>query len=100
MGTEQSKGLKLSGLIGSNEFNEFIFMLDNLFIGQDYMDPKGEYYKKAAYSFELFKKSKWTIEEFRYVMNRFQFTWAYQNWMPVNFFEIHKRNYGSTEMVM
>ena len=89
-----------NSLIGSQELDELFGILNSLFPEQDLLNPNSKYIKKVALTFKLMQGKQWTKEEFQGTLQEFSEKWDYPNWMPANLFDIKKRLYPDTEMVM
>lgn len=91
---------KSKDLLGLQQKNELLVILDSLFPDQRLLDKNSLYRKKADFTFELMQKQNWTVEEFEKTLLEFSLKWAYNTWMPANILELKKKLFADNEMVI
>ena len=97
---EQQTDIKSKDLLGLQQKNELLAILDSLFPDQRLLDENSLYRKKADFTFELMQKQKWTIVEFEKTLLEFSYKWSYNSWMPANVLEFKKKLFADNEMVI
>ena len=97
---EQQTDIKSKDLLGLQQKNELLAILDSLFPDQRLLDEKSLYRKKADFVYELMQKQKWTIEEFEKTLLEFSMKWVYNTWMPANILEFKRKLFLDNEMVI
>lgn len=73
-------------LLSIEHFEEFLSILDTVF-PEDYSKTEGKAYKKAKYTFNIFIKNGWKLEQFQHTMKDFVEKWHKAFWMPADFLE-------------
>ena len=97
---ERQTDNKSKDLLGLQQKNELLAILDSLFPDQRLLDENSLYRKKADFTFELMQKQKWTIVEFEKTLLEFSYKWSYNSWMPANVLEFKKKLFADNDMVI
>lgn len=84
-------------LLSKENLNSWLTFLDSMF-PEDYLKSGSKAKIKAEYTFTMFLKDKWTVNQFTLVTKKFARTYQYPNWMPANFYEIFNNEFREPEL--
>lgn len=93
MESQNSLNQNGSRLLEENSFNDFLYTLNIMCLG-NYEDENSRDYQKAKKTFEIFRENKWKVKEFQWVMKEFVKNHRSNNWFPADFLDYYSQNYG------